>query len=71
MRRGFAKEALNAVIRYCFEDLESKRLYACINVANINSINSQDLLFYRLLFDRDAAWVPFEIGRRRLSAAAI
>jgi len=37
--KGFGKEALRAVVEYCFKDLELCRVYAGISVRNIRSLN--------------------------------
>lgn len=39
MGKGFAREALTAIVKYCFEQLGLRRLYAGINVRNIRSLN--------------------------------
>ncbi len=39
MRKGFAKEALTAMVKYCFEQLKFHRLSAGINVYNTISLN--------------------------------
>ncbi len=39
MGKGFAKEALTAMVKYCFEELEFHRLWAGTNVHNTIALN--------------------------------
>jgi len=39
MGKGLAREALSAIVKYCFEGLGSYRLWAGINVNNTKSLN--------------------------------
>lgn len=45
--KGFAKESLKEIIAYCFEGLQTNRLYATINVRNKKSVD----LFKKCGFD--------------------
>jgi len=67
MGKGLAREALSAIVRYCFQQLGLLRLWAGVNISNIRSLN----LFFKSGFKFEKLLHESELAHGALEACYI